>query len=219
LRTHKERGLQRPSLTDLGEDVEFGAVLYGALRVVDDHGYLVHRVEAEGVPCIPFSNARGEAETGGISITILWHYPRSSRRGPMNGWQERYWLVRRGRRGPVTGERWVEDFVCCEVPVGEDTAMALEVFTSRERAEAESQGIERLAPGEYYPRETLSDRVVELVTDELVKILDVSGIPYVLVDPPPVDEPIPEGLRIEPTPVFAEGLGRPLLGEMKKGRA
>ena len=30
--------------------------------------------------------------------------------------------------------------------VGEDTAMALEVFTSRERAEAELRGMERLAP-------------------------------------------------------------------------
>jgi hypothetical protein len=152
----------------------------------------------------------------------------------MNGWQERYWLVRRGRRGPVTGERRVEDFVCCEVLVGEDTAMALEVFTSRERAEAELRGMERLAPGKYYPRaankhrgrftsgepdETLSDRVDEFVGYELVEMLDGSGIPYVLVDPPPVDEPIPEGLRIEPTLVFAEGLGRLPLEEMKKGRA
>ncbi len=152
----------------------------------------------------------------------------------MNGWQERYWLVRREHGGPVSDERRVEDFVCCEVRVGEDTAMALEVFTSRERAEAELRGMERLAPGEYYPRaankhrerstsgepdETLSDRVDEFVGYELVEMLDVSGILYVLVDPPPVDEPIPEGLRIEPTPVFAEGLGRPLLGEMKKGRA
>lgn len=137
----------------------------------------------------------------------------------MNGWQERYWLVRRERRGSATGERRVEDFVCCVVSMGEDAAMALEVFTSRERAEAESRGMERLAPGEYYLRDTLSERVVELVSDELVEMLDGSGIPYVLVDPPPVDEPIPEGLQIELTPVFAEGLGRQLLGEMKQGRA
>lgn len=130
----------------------------------------------------------------------------------MNGWQERYWLVRRGRRSPAIGERRVEEFVCCEIPVVEDTAMALEVFTSRERAEAELQGMERLAPGEYYPRETLSDRVVELISGELVEMLDVSGIPYVLVDPPPVDEPIPESLRIELTPMFAAGLGRLPLG-------
>lgn len=70
----------------------------------------------------------------------------------MNGWQERYWLVRRGSRGPATGERRVEDFVCCEVPIGEQTAMALEIFTSRQRAEAELRGMERLAPDEYYPR-------------------------------------------------------------------
>ncbi len=152
----------------------------------------------------------------------------------MNGWQERYWLVRRGRRGLATCERRVEDFVCCDVPVGEDTAMALEVFTSRERAEAELRGIERLAPGAYYPRaankhrgrstsgepdETLSDRVDEFVGYELVEMLDGSGIPYVLVDPPPVDEPIPEGLWIESTLVFAERLGQPLPREMKKGRA
>jgi hypothetical protein len=152
----------------------------------------------------------------------------------MNGWQERYWLVRREHGGPVPDERRVEDFVCCEVPIGEDTAMALEVFTSRERAEAELRGMERLAPGAYYPRpankhrvrstsgepdKTLSDRVDEFVRYELIEMLDGSGIPYVLVDPPPIDEPIPEGLRIEPTPVFAEGLGQPLLGEMKKGRA
>ena len=152
----------------------------------------------------------------------------------MSGWQERYWLVRRGRHGPASGERRVEDFVCCEVPVGEDTAMALEVFTSRERAEAELWGMERLAPGEYYPRvadkhrgrftsgepdETLSEGVAEFAGYEVVEMLDGSSVPYVLVDPPPVDEPIPEGLRIELTPVFAEGLGRQLLGEMKQGRA
>ncbi len=152
----------------------------------------------------------------------------------MNGWQERYWLVKRGRRDTAIGERRVEDFVCCEVPVGADTAMALEVFTSRERAEAELWGMERLAPGEYYPRvaskdrgrsisgeqdETLSDGVDEFAGYELVEMLDGSGIPYVLVDPPPVDEPIPKGLQIELTPVFAESLGRQLLGEMKKGRA
>jgi hypothetical protein len=42
----------------------------------------------------------------------------------------------------ATGERRVKDFVCCEVPpVGKDTAMALEVFTSRERAEVELRGM------------------------------------------------------------------------------
>jgi hypothetical protein len=47
----------------------------------------------------------------------------------------------KGRRGPATGERRVKDFVCCDVPVGKDTAMALEVFTSRERAEVELRGM------------------------------------------------------------------------------
>ncbi len=68
------------------------------------------------------------------------------------------------------------------------------------------------------PDETLSDGVDEFAGYKLVEILDGPGIPYVLVDPPPVDEPILEGLRIELTPVFAERLGRQLLGEMKKGR-
>jgi hypothetical protein len=134
----------------------------------------------------------------------------------------------------VPGERRVEDFVCCEVPVGENTAMALEVFTSRECAEAELRGMERLALGTCYLRaankhrgwstsgesdEILSDRVDEFVGYELKEMLDDSDISYVLIDSPPVDEPIPEGLRIEPTPVFVKWLGRPLLGEMKKGRA
>ncbi len=130
-------------------------------------------------------------------------------------------MVRRERRGPSTGERRVEDFVCCEVPVGENTVMVLEVFASRERAEAELWGIERLAPGEYYARhkQASSDKLDESAGYELFEMLDGSGIPYVLVDPPPVDEPIPEGLQIELTPVFAEGLRRQLLGEMKKVRA
>lgn len=152
----------------------------------------------------------------------------------MNGWQERYWLLKQGRRVTEAGERRAEDFVCCEVPVGEDAAMALEIFTSREGAEAELWGMERLAAGEHYPRaanqyrerftegepnETLSDRVVELAGYELVEMLDDSGIPYVLIDPSPVDEPIPEGLRIELAAAFAEELRRLLLGAMKKSRA
>jgi hypothetical protein len=51
--------------------------------------------------------------------------------------------------------------------------------------------------------------VYEFAGYELVEMLDGSGIPYVLIDPPPVDdEPIPQGLRIEPPPVFDEWLGR-----------
>ena len=52
----------------------------------------------------------------------------------MSGWQDRYWLIERGRIGPEASEALAEDFVCCEVPVGEDFAGALEVFTSREGA-------------------------------------------------------------------------------------
>jgi hypothetical protein len=65
----------------------------------------------------------------------------------MEVWQERYWLVRHASRGPETDERRAEDFVCCEVPVGGDAVMALEVFTARELAEAERLGMERLAQG------------------------------------------------------------------------
>jgi len=45
---------------------------------------------------------------------------------------ERYWLLERRRcRSLTANERWVLDhFVCCEVPVEGDAAVALEVFTS-----------------------------------------------------------------------------------------
>lgn len=143
----------------------------------------------------------------------------------MDGRQERYWLLRQGLGVPAPGERWAEDFVRCKFPVGEDTGMALEVFTSRRKAEAELRGMERLAPDKYRerfeegePDETLSDKVVELVPDEFAGVLDGSGLTYVLIDPPPVDEPIPGGLRIEHAPVSMEGLRRLTLGATKKGR-
>jgi hypothetical protein len=63
----------------------------------------------------------------------------------------------------------------------------------------------------------LSEGVDVFAGYELVEMLDGSGIPYVLVDPPPIDEPIPEGLQIELAPVFAVRLGRQPLGEMRKG--
>jgi len=103
--------------------------------------------------------------------------------------------------------------------------MALEVFTSREGAEAELRGMERLTSGTYSSRaadeyrdrfakrkqdKTPSETVVELAEYELVEMLDDSGIPYVLVDPPPVDGPIPEGLQIELVPAFAGELSRRL---------
>ncbi len=148
--------------------------------------------------------------------------------------QERYWLVKQEERAPMSDEWRAEDFVCCEVPVGGDAALALEVFTSREGAEAELRGMERLAPDKYHlyategyeqrfadraPGKTAPEGVVELVGPELVEMLDSPGVPYVLVDPPPVDEPIPEGLRIKLAPVFAEELRRWLLEAVRKGRA
>ena len=150
----------------------------------------------------------------------------------MNRWQEQYWLVKQGCCGPTTDKWRAEDFVCCEVQVGGDTAMALEVFTSREYAEAELRGMERLAPYEYHPRaakhlewfsekkpdETVSERVVEVVAYELAEMLDCYGVPYVLIDPPPVDEPISERLCVEPASVFVEELRRLLLRVMKKDR-
>ena len=66
-----------------------------------------------------------------------------------------------------------------------------------------------MAPNEYYPRaannhrgcstsgeldETLSDGVDEFDGYGLVE--SRSPYPYVLLDPPPMDEPIPEGLQI-----------------------
>jgi hypothetical protein len=150
----------------------------------------------------------------------------------MNGWQERYWLVKQGRCGPTTDKWRAEDFVCCEVPAGGDTAMALEVFTSREGAEAELRGMERLAPYEYYPRaakhlewsgqkkpdEPVSEGVVEIVAYDLVEMLDCYGVPYVLIDPPPVDGPISERLCVEPASVFVEELRRLLMRVIKKDR-
>ncbi len=78
------------------------------------------------------------------------------------------------------------------------------------------------ASGAFYLREsdeTFSDGVYAFAGYEFVEMLDGSGIPYVLIDPPPVDEPISRGLRIELTSVFAEGLGGRPQGEIKKGRA
>ena len=141
---------------------------------------------------------------------------------------ERYWLLeRRGYRGLAADERWVVDhFVCCEVPVEGDAAVALEVFTSRESAEAELRGMEslaarggflcgvresgeRFAGGEY--NKVASEEVAELLGPELVEMLEDSDVAYVLIDPPPVDGPIPGSLRIKSAPAFARELRRHLL--------
>jgi hypothetical protein len=42
--------------------------------------------------------------------------------------------------------------------------------------------------------------VVEVAVYELVEMPDGSGDPYVLIDPPPVDAPISERLRVELAP-------------------
>lgn len=147
----------------------------------------------------------------------------------------RYWLLERRRCRRLTpDERWtVDHFVCCEVPVGGEAALALEVFTSRENAEAELRGMERLAArggllrcanerggrlagGEF--NKVASEEVVELLEPELVEMLEDSDVAYVLIDPPPVDEPIPGSLGIKPAPAFAEELRRHLLvGAMSRG--
>ncbi len=150
---------------------------------------------------------------------------------------ERYWLLERRRcRSLAADERWaVDHFVCCEVPVEGDAVVALEVFISRESAEAELRGMERLAArggllrgaceiggrfagGEY--NKVASEEVVEILGPELVERLGDSHVAYVLIDPPPVDGPIPVSLGIKPAPEFVEELRRRLLsGAMSKGGA
>ena len=154
----------------------------------------------------------------------------------MSGWQApRYWLIERGHVSSEVSEAPADDlvskdFVCCEVPVGEDFARALEVFTSREGAEAEARGIESLdrtkhlrmagvhrgwACGEVY--DAASGELVELSGSELFGVLDSSGVPYVLLDPPPVDRPVTGRLHIESAPAFAKELRRRLIGAVREG--
>ena len=111
-------------------------------------------------------------------------------------------------------------FVHSEVPVDDEAKMALEIFTSQETAEAELRGMNRLAPDAYldavdsYGEEftgrmfdnTEPTEVVSLSRSELVSVLDSSGLMYVLVDPPPGDQPQPEHLPIRLAWEFAEGL-------------
>jgi hypothetical protein len=120
----------------------------------------------------------------------------------------------------IGGELHIEDFLCCGVPVDDETTMALEVFTSQEAAEAEQRGMDRLAPDAYldaidrYGEEftskmfnnTESPQVVSLSRSELVTMLDNSGLMYVLGDPPPGDQPQPERLPIRLAWDFAEEL-------------
>ncbi len=134
--------------------------------------------------------------------------------------EERYWLIAQRSR-PRIGDDWqVEDFVHSEVPLGNDTAYALEVFTSPEAAEAEKSGMDKLAPEAYldavdrYGEEATSrmlDRtepaeVISLTRSELASMLDGSGLMYVLVDPTPGDQPQPENHPIRLAWEFADEL-------------
>jgi len=98
--------------------------------------------------------------------------------------------------------------------------MALEIFTSQETAEAGLRAMDRLAPDAYldasdrYGEEftnrmfdnTNPDKVVSLSRSELFSVIDNSGLMYVLVDPPPGDQPQTEQLPIRLAWEFAEGL-------------
>jgi hypothetical protein len=134
--------------------------------------------------------------------------------------QEQYWLIARGSGARIRDEWHAHAFVHSEVPVGDETAIALEIFTSQEAAEAELRGMDRLEPDAYldavnrFGEEFLSrmvdntepEEVVSLSPSELVSVLDSSGLMYVLVDPTPGDQPQPENLPIRLAWEFAEGL-------------
>jgi len=134
--------------------------------------------------------------------------------------QERYWLISEGGGARIRDELHAHAFVHCEVPVGDETAIALEIFTSQETAEAELRGMVRLSSDAYleavdrYGEEFTSrmfdnaepDEVISLSRSELVSLLNSSGLMYVLVDPLPGDQPQPENLPIRLAWEFAEGL-------------
>lgn len=147
--------------------------------------------------------------------------------------RERYWLLKRGRCHSLAADerRVLDHFVCCEVPVEGDAAVALEVFTSREDAEAELRGMEilavrggllrdacqnggRFAGGEF--DKVTSEEVIELLKAELLEILEGSDVAYVLMDPPPVDGPILGSLGLKAAPAFAGELRRHLLGTIHR---
>ena len=104
--------------------------------------------------------------------------------------------------------------------------MALEVFTSREGAEAELRGMERLASrggllrgihervGQFAGGEFNKAASEEVV--ELLEILKGSDLTYVLINPPPLDGPIPGSLSIRDATTFAGELRRHLLGTISR---
>jgi hypothetical protein len=134
--------------------------------------------------------------------------------------QERYWLIAQGGSAQIRDELRTGAFVHSEVPVDDVTTMALEIFTSQEAAEAELRGMDRLAPDAYldavdrYGEEFTSrmfdntepDEVISLSRSELASMLDSSGLMYVLVDPPPGNQPQPENHPIRLAWEFAEKL-------------
>jgi hypothetical protein len=134
--------------------------------------------------------------------------------------QERYWLIMRGSHSQIPREFPATALLHSEVQVGDETKPALEIFTSQESAEAELRGMDRLAPdafldavdryGEEFTNRMFENtepkKVVSLSRSELVLVLDSSNLMYVLVDPPPGDQPQPEHLLIRLAWEFAEGL-------------
>lgn len=153
----------------------------------------------------------------------------------MRGKQARYWLIEHGRLVPEADEMSTEDFtlkdyVCCEAPAGEGFDWALEVFTSWGGAAAEARGIESLGRkkhltvadahrgltrGETHDA-TSSGELVGLSGLEVFEVLESSGVPYVLLDPPPVDKPITGRLHIESASAFANQLKRRLIASLRE---
>jgi hypothetical protein len=134
--------------------------------------------------------------------------------------EERYWLIAQ-RASSRSGYAWeVWDFVHSEVPLGDDTVQALEIFTSLEAVEAEKRGMDRLASDAYldavdrYGEEATSRmfdstepaEVVSLSRSELVSMLDGSSLMYVIVDPLPGDQPQPGTFATRLAWDFAEEL-------------
>jgi hypothetical protein len=134
--------------------------------------------------------------------------------------QERYWLIMQGSRSQIRREFAATAFLHSEVPIGDETKPALEIFTSQESAEAELRGMDRLAHDAYLDgvsghgeeltnqmyKNTEPEKVVSLSRSELLSVLDSSGLMYVLVDPTPGDQPQPEHHPIQLAWELAEGL-------------
>jgi hypothetical protein len=134
--------------------------------------------------------------------------------------REQYWLIAQRSGSRIGGDFRPGDFVLSEVTVGDETVVALEVFTSHNAAEAEQRGMDRLAPDAYLDAvdrygenntsrmfdNTEPSEVVSLSRLELATMLGSSGLMYVLVDPLPGDQPQPENLPIRLAWEFAEGL-------------